>query len=110
VLEELRAEAGELHEPSRVQLWPEHFDLAVELGSEAAGARAAYGLSPGDDGHDEPYAYVAPWAAPPPGELWQATGFRGAEMRYQEILAADDQRRAILDFLRSRLHALVHLG
>jgi hypothetical protein len=48
-LEELRASAGDDVDPSRVQLWPEHFDLAVELGSEAAHARAAYGLSPGDD-------------------------------------------------------------
>ena len=74
VLEELRASAGDDVDPSHVQLWPEHFDLAVELGMQAAGARAAYGLSPGDDDHPEPYLYVAPWVAPAPGELWQATG------------------------------------
>ena len=63
VLEELRASAATDVDRSRVQLWPEHFDLAVELGSEAAGAPAAYGLSPGDDDHAEPYLYVAPWVA-----------------------------------------------
>jgi hypothetical protein len=106
VLEELRAEAGPAAEPSRVQLWPEHFDLAVELGSESAGARAGYGLSPGDDAHPEPYMYVAPWVAPPAGELWQATGFSGAELSYAELLAAADQREAALEFLRVRLRAL----
>ncbi len=106
VLEELRAEAGRDHQPSRVQLWPEHFDLALELGDEAAGARAAYGLSPGDDGHSEPYAYIAPWVAPPPGELWQAAGFAGAELCYAELLAAGDERQLALDFFRARLSAL----
>jgi hypothetical protein len=38
VLEELRAEASADAKPSRVQLWPEHFDVAVELGSEATGS------------------------------------------------------------------------
>jgi hypothetical protein len=106
VLEELRAEAGPARDPSRVQLWPEHFDLAVELGLEASGARAGYGLSPGDEQHPEPYVYVAPWVAPPAGELWQAAGFSGAEMSYGELLAASDQRQAVLEFLRVRLAAL----
>jgi hypothetical protein len=106
VLEELRAEADASHDPSRVQLWPEHFDMALELGSEQAGARAAYGLSPGDDEHDEPYAYAAPWSAPAPGPLWQATSFTGAELGYAGIVAAGDQREAVLEFLRARLQAL----
>jgi hypothetical protein len=106
VLEELRAEAGEAVDPSRVQLWPEHFDLAVELGREDANARAAYGCSPGDDLSDEPYIYVAPWAAPPPGELWQAAGFTGALMPFAELRDAPDQRTAALEFFRTRLAAL----
>jgi hypothetical protein len=105
VLEELRAESAS-HEPSRVQLWPEHFDVALELGREAEAARAAYGLSPGDAGHEEPYLYVAPWSAPAPGSLWQASGFTGAELAYAEILAAEDQRAAALAFFRDRLDAL----
>jgi hypothetical protein len=39
VLEQLRSEADARLEASRVQLWPEHFDMAIELGSEHAGAR-----------------------------------------------------------------------
>jgi hypothetical protein len=107
VLEELRASAGADVDPSRVQLWPEHFDLAVELGSESAGARAAYGLSPGDDDQPEPYLYVAPWVPPAPGDLWQATGFSGADLPYTELLDAKDQREAALAFFRARLRALV---
>jgi hypothetical protein len=89
-----------------VQLWPEHFDVAVELGNEQAERRAACGGSPSDEGHGEPYLYVAPWTARPEGDLWQASGFPGAEMSYAELLAAQDQRGAALEFFRVRLAAL----
>jgi hypothetical protein len=107
VLEELRAEAGPADAPARVQLWPEHFDLATELGSEAASARANYGGSPGDAEHSEPYLYVGPWSQQPAGELWQAEAFPGAELSYSELLAAEDQRALALDFFRTRHEALV---
>src|SRR5204862_4929789 len=84
-------------------LWPEHFDIAIDLGDEPA--RATYGFSPGDEHHAEPYAYVAPWSEVD-GELWQATGFRGAELAYAELLAAPDPRAAALDFFNSRRAAL----
>jgi hypothetical protein len=87
-----------------VQLWPEHFDIAFELGSNAA--RANFGASPGDDEHDEPYLYVGPWTAEVSGELWNATSFTGAELRYSELLRTEDQRRAALDFMRERYRAL----
>jgi hypothetical protein len=106
VLEELRARATAEHVPSRVQIWPEHFDAAVELGDEHAGARAAYGCSPGDEAHPEPYIYVAPWTAPPPGELWQPEGFGGAELAYGDLLAAADPRALALEFFTVRLEAL----
>lgn len=106
VLEQLRAEAPEEWEPSRVQLWPEHFDVAVELGNEQAEQRAGYGGSPCDEAHPEPYLYVTPWTARPTGELWQASGFPGAELPYSELLAAPDQRSAALEFFRVRLAAL----
>jgi hypothetical protein len=105
VLEELRAGAPDA-ELSRVQLWPEHFDMAVELGAEATGARAVYGLSPGDEAHPEPYAYVGPWVAPLAGELWNATGFDGAKLPYTALLEAADQRDTVLAFFRARLGAL----
>ncbi|HEX3316725.1 MAG TPA: hypothetical protein VHR88_01820 [Solirubrobacteraceae bacterium] len=106
VLEELRASAAPSLEPTRVQLWPEHFDLAADLGDEAAGARATYGGSPGDDDHHEPYLYVLPLGAAPTGELWEASGFPGAELDYADLVAARDQRAAALAFYQARLEAL----
>jgi hypothetical protein len=46
-------------------LWPEHFDLGLSLDE------VNYGLSPGDEYLDEPYAYVGPWL-PRHGEFWNA--------------------------------------
>jgi hypothetical protein len=106
VLEELRAGTSDKLEPSRVQLWPEHFDLAFELGPEQDGQRAGYGASPGDERHAEPYLYVVPWSRVPDGPLWQAEHYRGAELPYADLLGADDQREAALDFYRARTAAL----
>jgi hypothetical protein len=36
-------------------LWPEHFDVGYAVD------QVNYGVSPGDDGHPAPYAYVGPW-------------------------------------------------
>jgi hypothetical protein len=108
VLEELRAEESD-DDPSLVQLWPEHFDIAFELGSESGGRRANYGVSPGDADHPEPYVYVGPWDSGVAGEGWNATGFTGAELGYAELLAAPDQRRLALDFLSERYRALAGL-
>jgi hypothetical protein len=106
VLEQVRAEARPEWEPSRVQIWPEHFDAALEIGAEQAEQRAAVGGSPGDESHPEPYLYVAPWTARPSGELWQARDFPGAELPYAQLLAAPDPRAVALEFFRVRLAAL----
>jgi hypothetical protein len=47
-------------------LWPEHFDVGFALGE------VNYGVSPGDDSHDTPYAYVGPWE-PREGAFWNAS-------------------------------------
>jgi hypothetical protein len=106
VLQQMRVESPAEMESGRVQLWPAHFDMAIELGNEREGRRATYGLSPGDAHHPEPYVYVAPWRGAPEGELWQAEGFGGAELRYSGLLDAEDQREAALAFLRARRDAL----
>ncbi len=106
VLAALLAAAGPADEAMPPRLWPEHFDIAIELGSEAAGLRANYGLSPGDENHPEPYLYVGPWTATVAGELWQARGFSGAELSYAELLGAADRRAAALDFFTTRRDAL----
>ncbi len=108
VLEQVRADEPD-GDPSLVQLWPEHFDIAFELGSEPAGQRANIGASPGDEHHPEPYLYLGPWTAEVSGELWNATGFTGAELGYAELIEAEDQRAAALEFLEGRYRALAGL-
>jgi hypothetical protein len=109
-LERLLAGAGEEDEASPVRLWPEHFDIAIELGSEERGVRANYGISPGDEQHPEPYLYVGPWSAAVDGELWNGHGFSGAELSYSELIAAADPAAAADDFFGSRREALVALA
>ncbi len=92
LLEQLRAEAdADADSPARVQLWPEHFDLAVDLGPD--GGRANFGGSPGDDGHPEPYLYIGPWE-PREGAFWNEPF--GASLPYSAILGGADP----LEFLR----------
>ncbi|HEX6665713.1 MAG TPA: hypothetical protein VF081_03875 [Solirubrobacterales bacterium] len=110
VLNRLVALAAPGDAATEPRLWPEHFDIAIELGPEDKGARANYGFSPGDEAHPEPYLYVGPWSAKVSGELWQARGFNGAEMGYSELLAADDQAAAATEFLTKRWDALAADG
>jgi hypothetical protein len=105
VLEQLRADEAD-GDSSLVRIWPEHFDIAIEIGSESRGKRVAVGVSPGDEDHPEPYLYVAPWTAEVSGEFWNATAFKGAELGYSELLAAEDQRSTALGFMRERYRAI----
>lgn len=104
VLETMRAEPAS--GPSgRTQLWPEHFDAAVDCGEAAS--RATYGASPGDAAIGEPYLYVLPpERAPGDAGLWNATAFTGAILRLGELVDAADQTAAALEFLRRRRDAL----
>lgn len=103
VLEELRADEASV-DASNPQLWPEHFDPAIEVGSDAAKHRGSYGFSPGDaeGGEAEPYVYVSAWYAESLTDdgFWNSTTYPGAILRYQDLLAADDQRDSALAFLR----------
>jgi hypothetical protein len=105
-LERLREAAGSADAPTEPTLWPEHFDLAIEMGDEDAGRRANYGLSPGDGDHAQPYFYVGPWSAPATGELWNARGFEGAELGYDELQASSDPVGLALEFSLARKRAL----
>ena len=105
VLEELRR-TPEAAEVSRVQLWPEHFDLAVEVG--VGDSRAAFGASPGDDAHPEPYLYVAPWSRRDRLDpYWNDEAFGGASLSYTSLMPTDErQYHHALAFLR-RGHRLL---
>lgn len=101
ILELMRAEADDDDEVSEIQLWPEHFDPAIEMGSESEGRRASYGASPGDRDHLEPYLYVSAW-----GEIdrdnpfWNDRHFNGASLPFVTLLEADDQERVAIEFLK----------
>jgi hypothetical protein len=91
---------------TRLQLWPEHFDLSVDLGDEAAGQRGTFGASPGDEQHPLPYLYVTHWAAVANDPYWNDTGFGGASLGYDRLVDVEDPRGAALEFLaagRARL-------
>lgn len=94
VLEELRVRWAAVDD-TRVQLWPEHFDLSIDCGTP----RATYGVSPGDDDHPEPYLYVAPWEKQI-GPLWSDAAFGGASLAYADLLDAEDQRATALAFFQ----------
>lgn len=106
-LEQIRSEAETSESPSRVQLWPEHFDMAVEIGEEHRGRRAAFGVSPGYAAHPDPFVYVSPWVKQGlTDRFWNAAHFGGAIMSHAELIEADDQRQAALGFLRQGLGLL----
>lgn len=106
VLERARRTPGAA-EVSRVQLWPEHFDPAVEMGSDDDGQRASYGASPGDDNHPHPYLYVAAWGEIDRAEpYWNDTTFNGASLPYAELVDSPNPAKAALDFLTTGYYRL----
>ncbi|MFZ0014315.1 MAG: hypothetical protein WAL25_09395, partial [Acidimicrobiia bacterium] len=92
-----------------VQLWPEHFDPATELGDSEKGQRASFGASPGDDAHPMPYVYVSPWGEVDRSErYWNDDAFGGSSLGYGELASSDDPVGMAVDFLLEgyrRLHA-----
>lgn len=103
VLERLRHDAGS-PDDARVQLWPEHFDPALELGDADAGTRASYGASPGDASSPLPYLYVSPWTAQS-GAFWSAP-FGGAALGLDELRRSSDPVGVALEFFGRGRHLL----
>lgn len=98
-LDTLRDEAGPDDDASIVRIWPEHFDAAIDMGSQAANRRATYGGSPGDGHHDQPYLYASPWAGRIDGFFGDPT-FKGASLLYSQLVVEADPMAAALEFLR----------
>jgi hypothetical protein len=97
VLEWLRVEQDAWD--TRTQLWPEHFDLSIDLGDEAAGSRGTFGASPGDEEHPEPYLYVTHWAPlVDRDEYWNDGAFDGASLPYSALESIADARGRALEF------------
>lgn len=107
VLEGLRSRATPGDDPSEVQLWPEHFDAALEMGSEQEGFRAGYGASPGDKEHPQPYLYVSAWEEIDRSDpYWNDEAFNGASLAYDDLMAADDPVGRAIDFLLAGYRAV----
>jgi hypothetical protein len=110
VLGKLASQAVATDQVSEVQLWPEHFDAAVELGDADRGTRASYGASPGDAGHAEPYVYVAAWGdIDRSNPYWNDEEFNGASLPFSRLLDADDAVETALDFLFEG-YGVLHTG
>ena len=80
-------------EASEPQLWPGHFDAAIEVGDEDH--RASYGASPGDHSIDEPYLYVSVWWPDKIGvdrddPHWDAPSFVGSMLELSEFPEGED--------------------
>lgn len=90
-LEQVRADPKSV-EPSRPQLWPGHFDPAIEIGDEDH--RASYGASPGDDAIPRPYLYVSVWYPDRTDidvddSVWNASSFTGAVLELADFEPGD---------------------
>jgi hypothetical protein len=71
--------------PTSIQLWPEHFDIALSSNE------VNFGGCPGDDSHPSPYFYVGPWS-PRTGSFW--TESFGATLPFRAGLGVEE----ILEF------------
>lgn len=90
--------------PSVVQLWPEHFDVAID--TDTASGRANVGASAGDGYCSEPYVYVGPWGPERPGDsaFWNAPF--GATLGESAVRSTGDALGAIGGFFGRGLDQL----
>lgn len=109
-LEALRADSASV-DPSRPQLWPGHFDPAIEEGDEDH--RTSYGASPGDDGIAEPYLYAGVWWADRLGldddrdtTEWNAPTFVGRILKLSDFPADVDPVDTAVAFFTSARDAI----
>ena len=89
---------------SEAQLWPGHFDPAIEIGDE--NHRGSYGASPGDDGIAEPYLYLSVWwpdrlELDTDNPMWNASSFTGAVLRVSDFPADTGPVDVAANFWRS---------
>ena len=115
----LKAFKGELRgESSPVQLWPHHFDLALNWFSgrkvppyepeneEYADEQMGFGFSTGDEGIPNPYFYITayPWPEAllettlPAGAVWHTAGWKGALLMYQQLQMVSDPKELLHNF------------
>ncbi|MCU1395861.1 MAG: hypothetical protein JWM34_4289 [Ilumatobacteraceae bacterium] len=106
VLDRVVAEQPATAAPTRLRLWPEHFDLGVDLAVGSNGARCNLGASPGDGFHETPYLYVSPWNGPPAGDAGYWNAPFGAVLGYDAVSAVPSAFDAGTAFIREGLRRL----
>jgi hypothetical protein len=94
VLEALRAGDPDAA-ATRAQVWPEHFDVSIDLGDQTTGRRGTFGASPGDGAHTRPYLYVTHWAHVAPDPFWNDTSFDGASLGYDALVGPRGRQDAL---------------
>lgn len=105
---------------SPVQLWPHHFDLAMNWFSgrkvpdtdptdeEASEEQMNFGFSTGDDAIPDPYFYITAYPSPPeltktqlPSDaIWQTEGWTGALLPYVALTKVEQPEEKLLSFLQ----------
>lgn len=108
-LDRVVAGADSVLRPSATRLWPEHFDVAIDIAYDPAAPterRANLGGSPGDGFHTPPYIYVGPWTNDRPGDagFWNAPF--GAVLSYGDLRAATDPVAVAAEFFERGLRLL----
>jgi len=101
------AALGAEGDASLAQLWPEHFDLGLDVAwGPAAGQRVNLGASPGDALVPEPYLYTGPHGPQRPGDpgYWDAPF--GATLTRTALAGAEDPLAAAVAFLRRGIDLL----
>ena len=94
---------------SIIRLWPEHFDLGLDLAVDSRskpGVRTNLGAAAGDAFHQEPYLYVGPWDAdrPGPADFWNAPF--GATLGFGDLDVSENPLAAATEFF---LHGIAYL-
>jgi Family of unknown function (DUF5996) len=106
---------------SDVRCWPHHFDLATLISfptreTDVTGHVGA-GLSPGDEYYDEPYFYVSVYPKPDSAALprlpklghWHTHEFTAAVAPAHQIVAANNQKDKVDDFLKASVDAAIKI-
>lgn len=83
------------------RLWPEHFDVGTDVAVDPdrkPGVRTNLGAAGGDDAHQEPYLYVAPWGPdrPGPDEFWNLPF--GATLGFGDLDASENPLATAAEF------------
>ena len=93
-LDAVNARVGPTAAATPVRLWPEHFDVAIDL-EASPGQRVNLGGSPGDHYVEQPYLYVGPFTDARPGDagFWNAPF--GAACLASELSGGDPVAAAV---------------